>query len=603
MTEGGSSAAACAEPPAEPSRGEFETPGERILEMIVRQREPHEIFGALCAQMGETAQEKQAALFTLEGDCWTLAAQGPLSAESGAALARLTPEDLSRRLLGEGWLAGREEPGGHEGIEFEGGWARHLYSGIGEILGLLVCFAPSPFTPDRRRLARIDAVCRLTTLAIEQWNMRGELTWQGVHDSVTGLYTQAYFERTLASQLQRGDSPVALLHVNLDRFRLINDVLGRALGNRILRHLGRRFSSCTLPEDLVAHPGGDEFVVLLRGGTPERAAAMAEALLRTLRSPLSVDNHQVFISASIGIACSRRGSTPQTVQREAYVALYHAKKQGKARALLFAPDMAATPPERLEMEKCLRAALPRGEMLLYYQPQIDLRSGRVAGAEALLRWNPPGVGIISPASIIPILEETGLIVEFGRWVLREACGQGQRWMEATGSPIRIGVNISALQMRDEGFVEEVGSALRDSGYPAEHLELELTESLFVGDYLRARDTLGRLRGLGVALALDDFGTGRSALSYLQELPFQRLKIDQSFTRTIAGAGRCPPVVENIVKMARSLGMTSIAEGIDDPAQAEVLCDAGCHEGQGYLYSAPLPPDEFLNYRITADRSA
>ena len=570
-----------------------ETPGEKILEMIVRQCELFEIFEALCFQIGEVEEESQVAFFTLEGDSWFLAAKGPLDEESAAALKRLIPEHVSGLLLGENRASGN-------GAEFEDGWGRHLYSGIGELLGMLVCFGPAPFTPVARRASRIDGLCRLTTLAIEQWNLRQELTWQSDHDSVTGLHTQAFFDRRLASRMRPGHGPVALIHVNLDRFRLVNDVLGRALGNRILRYIGMRFGSVVDAADLLARPGGDEFAVLLDPGTPARAARLAERMLQSLALPLSVDTHQVFISASIGIAWEGPDSTPQSLQREAYVALYHAKKAGKARALPFDPSMAATPPERLEMEKCLRSALAREEMLLYYQPQIDLGTGRVAGAEALLRWNPAGVGIISPGTIIPILEETGLIVQFGRWVLREACLQGKRWMDSTGIPIRIGVNVSALQVRSPGFVEDVVSALNDSGYAAHFIELELTESLFIGDYQLARETLGRLRDLGVTLALDDFGTGRSSLSYLQELPFHRLKIDQSFVRAVSAGARCPPIIENIVNMARSLGMTSIAEGIDDPGQVEVLRSVACDEGQGFLYSPPLPPDEFLRYRVALE---
>jgi diguanylate cyclase (GGDEF)-like protein len=572
-----------------------------LLEMIVRQCEPQEIFKALCLQIGETGQERQFALFTLKADSWTLAAKGELDSRSTEALARLVPADLSGRLLRGSSDSGAPDSAtrdgaeleARKGVEFEDGWARHLYSGIGEMLGLLVCFGPAPAG---RWAARVDAVCRLTTLAIEQWNLREELTWQGDHDSVTGLYTQAYFERTLTSQMQQDPAPVALLHVNLDRFRLVNDVLGRAFGSHILCLVGKRFSSRVTPDDLIGRPGGDEFMVLLRPGTPERAVATAERLLASLSSSLSAGSHQVFINASIGIACSRLDSTPQSLQREAYVALYHAKRDGNSRALCFQPSMATTPPERLEMEKCLRSAILRNEMLLYYQPQIDLATGRLVGAEALLRWSPAGVGIISPATFVPILEETGLIVEFGRWVLREACAQGKRWMDATGIPIRIGANVSAPQLTDPAFVADVRSALEDSGYPAEYFELELTESLFVGDYRLTREILRKLRDLGVSLALDDFGTGQSSLSYLQELPFQRLKIDQSFVRAINGRERCPPMIENIVKMAKGLGMESIAEGIEHSDQAHVLRAAGCNEGQGYLYSWPLAPADFMSYR-------
>jgi diguanylate cyclase (GGDEF)-like protein len=564
----------------------FDTDSERILEMIVRQSDPHEVLGALCRLSYGAASNPQIAFITPLRDSWTVAAKGSLNEHPAAALASLEPETLSCLLLSTGTAE-------QDGAAFESGWGRHFYSGIGEMLGFVVCFAEGPFEPWGSFGADIDAACRLAALALEQKNLRDELTWQSDHDSVTGLYTQGYFGRTLAYSMQQ--DAVALLHINLDRFRLVNDVLGHAIGNRILRLVGSRFRDCLRDDELLARGGGDEFVVMLRGGVVANATEAAERLLRCLSEPLSVDEHQVFIRASIGISTTGTSHTPQSLQAEAYVALYHAKQAGKARCVVFDPSMASTPPERLEMEKCLRSALGRGEMLLYYQPQLDLRTGLVNGVEALLRWNPEGLGIISPGSFIPILEETGLIVEFGRWVLREACLQGKQWLDSNGVRVRLGVNVSALQLRDPHFVQDVRSALADSGYPASLLELELTESTFVGGYQSARSTLLELEALGVSLALDDFGTGQSSLSYLQELPFHRLKLDQSFVRAIGVNDRCPPVLKNILGLARSMGMKTIAEGIEREHQAEVLWSEGCDEGQGFIFSYPLPPDEFLKF--------
>jgi diguanylate cyclase (GGDEF)-like protein len=584
-----------------------ETKWERVLELIIRQCEPAEVLGALCLlpfseEAGRYTNDPQIAFFTPGRASWVVSATSRLNPLSAAALARVNPDSLSATLLSG-------ESSTRDGAAFADGWGRNLYSGVGEVLGFVLCFAVGPFEPFGDFSRVLGTVCRLAGLALEQRNLRDELTWQSDHDSVTGLYTQTCFVRMLASHMQAARTGVAMLHINLDRFRLVNDVLGHAVGNRILKFVGHRFRDCLEPEELLARAGGDEFVVLLRHGPEPYVTETANRLLQTLAEPISVDDHQVFISVSIGISLAANrdvdpGASPSSLQSNAYVALYHAKKRGKARWVMFEPSMAATPPERLETEKCLRSALARNEMLLYYQPQLDLATGQIKGVEALLRWNPAGLGIISPGSFIPILEETGLIVEFGRWVLREACFQGRRWLDANGIPLRIGVNVSAVQLRDPGFVTDVRNALHDSGYPAAYLELELTESTFIGGFETARLILRELQSLGVSFAIDDFGTGQSSLSYLQELPFQRLKIDQSFVRSIVAGERCHPVIENIVSMAKGLGMSTIAEGLDRDHHAGILRAVGCDEGQGYVFSHPLPPNDFLKFwscrLITAD---
>ena len=557
-----------------------------VVEMIVRQCSPAEILAALCHWL-EPAEDSQAAFYLLEGDSfgvplWTLAA----SSNPPGRLSRLDPAVLSSRLLDSG---DQESDCLLQQVE-EGLWVRHLYSGIGEMVGLFATTAAEPPAPQRSR--RIESVCHLGSLAVEHRNLLEELAWQADHDDVTGLLTRGCFERLLAGRLNTRCGSQALLVVNLDRFRVVNEVLGHSLGSRILRHVGSRFRDCLPVGCVLARVGGDEFAVLPDGiHTPEMAAGIADRLLRALAEPISVDEHQLFISASIGISCSTLESTRESLQREAYVALYHAKHSGKARWMCFHGSMAATPPERLEMEKRLRSALVRGEMLAYYQPQIALSSTHLQGAEVLLRWKPEGLGIISPASFIPLLEETGLIVEFGRWVLREACRQGQKW-GSRGVWLRLAVNVSAIQFMNPGFAEEVETTLAETGFPARLLELELTESLFVGDYARVSTVFRRLQRIGVTLALDDFGVGQSSLSHLQRLPFQRLKIDQSFVRAMADSGSCPPIIENIIRLASSLGMSTIAEGVDSPAQVDALKRMGCDEAQGYFYSMPMPAEEF-----------
>jgi len=352
-----------------------------------------------------------------------------------------------------------------------------------------------------------------------------------------------------------------------------------------------RFQSCLPPDSMLARVGGDEFAVLT---TAAQAVALADRLLQSLHEPFHADEHQLFIGASVGIACAQASATAESLQREAWVALYHAKAMGKGRWVEFHPSMAAVPPERLEMEKCLRSALAKNEMTLFYQAQIELSTGHVRGAEALLRWNPEGLGRISPSAFIPILEETGLIVEFGLWVLREACRQGIAWRRYAGRALRISVNVSALQFLHPGFARDVERILDETGFPPELLELELTESIFVQDFEGARAVLRRLRTIGVHSAIDDFGTGQSSLSYIHELPFQRLKIDRAFVSPLTDGEKTPSIVANIINMAASLGMKTIAEGIDSVVQLDLLRSMGCDQGQGFFFSLPLPADEFLS---------
>jgi diguanylate cyclase (GGDEF)-like protein len=535
----------------------------------------------LCHRTEAGPGEGQIACFLLREGRWELAALGDLTPESESVLAAIVPEEASVALFGvsDKWLIRT------------GYRARHLYSGIGELLGLFVCLNPSACEP-ASTVAVLDSLCRLAELAIEQRNLLDELTWQAEHDTVTGLCARTRFERVLGHRLpaSAGVASTALLCINLDRFRLVNGVLGHSVGNRVLRCVGIRFAACLPGGALLARVGGDEFAVL---AAAEEAIPLAESLINCLREPFSVDQHEIFVSASIGLSHARRSTSSESLQREAYIALYHAKRAGKGRWMQFDSSMESTPPERLEMEKCLRSALAKNEMSLAFQAQIDLSTGRVRGAEALLRWNPEGLGSISPAAFIPILEETGLIREFGLWVLREVCLQGVAWIRDHEATLRLAVNVSALQFLNPGFPQDVERILTETGFPPELLELELTESIFVDDFPRAHLVFLALRRLGVILAIDDFGTGQSSLSYLQKLPFQRLKIDRAFVAPITDGDKPHPLVANIVNMAKSLGMTTIAEGIDHIGQLDLLRSIGCDEGQGYFFSLPIPAGEFL----------
>jgi diguanylate cyclase (GGDEF)-like protein len=563
----------------------------RVAMMIAEQRSSSEILSELCRQLGGSEPESQVAFLLLQGGSWKVGARGCLNAESESILALVDADRISGELL---------SAGAEDGQPFEYGWSRCLCSGTGELLGLFLLLHQGPCQPSGTLGFRIASACRLAAMSLEQRNLLDELAYRADHDPLTGLFNRSYYERLLAWRLKTsraGNDQIALLYINLDRFRLVNDVMGHLVGNQLLKEVGRRFWECVGPGAIVARAGGDEFAVVLpQISRADDATDHAHRLLDSLAAPFSVNGHQLFVSASIGIGCSSEDSSPASLEREAYIALYQAKKEGKARAMHFHKSMASTPPERLEMEKRLRFALEGREMLLYYQPQVDLVTGAVTGAEVLLRWRAGELGIVSPSAFIPILEETGLIADFGRWVLREACRQGQEWAARTGSSLRLGVNVSALQFGRPDFVQDVERALAETGFPAEFLELELTESLFVGDFNASLQIFKRLQQTGVTFALDDFGTGQSALSYLHNLPFQRLKIDQSFIRPIQDRQELPPLVENIIRMAGALSMTTIAEGVETVHQAEVLRAANCREGQGYFWAKPLPPAEFAAYR-------
>lgn len=577
-----------------PPGWETEMSMQHITEMIVQQCNPTEILGTLCRHVGCSEHERQIAFFRTDGETWTLAAKGNLTQQAEEALARIDPAKLSDTVLELG-----SDPMDYPEYPLDFGWARHLFSGTGELLGILVGLSGGPTVPLGSYATRVASISRLAILALEQNNLVAELTFQANHDALTGLFNRHYYEQELGRALQqsvRAGGSTAILNVNLDRFRIVNDVLGPATGDQLLEAVGRRFRSRIQDGDTVARVGGDEFAILLpRVADTQAVDVVASRLLQSLLTPFQIDGHELFVSASIGISCSGPESTPESLRREASLALYQAKQAGESRSMFFHSAMATTPPERLEMERRLRFALARQEMLLHYQPQMHLASGIVQGAEALLRWRPPGLGTVSPVTFIPILEETGLIIEFGRWVLNEACRQGRQWMDQNGLRLRMGVNVSAAQIARPDFVEDIEHALSESGFPPDLLELELTESLFVGKIDLACRTFECLQKLGIQLALDDFGTGQSSLSYLHKLPFQRLKIDQSFIRGIRDGDGEPPLVLNIIRMAQGLGMSAIAEGVETPHQAELLRSLGCDEGQGYVFAKPLPALDFVEF--------
>jgi diguanylate cyclase (GGDEF)-like protein len=405
-------------------------------------------------------------------------------------------------------------------------------------------------------------------------------------------------ERSLVARRTSASGGPAVLLVDLDHFKRVNDSLGHAVGDELLVIVAQRLLAATRGSDTVARLGGDEFAILLAGVDHEAdAIRVADRIVARLAEPFHLGTRTLHIGASVGIALAAPGDAADDLLRNADLALYEAKGGGKGHHALYAPALHTSAVERLELEDELRRALERTEaggdgtpLLLHYQPVIDLRTGRMRGAEALVRWRHPVRGMIPPAAFIPLAEATDLIVPLGRWVLREACRAAAAWTgHATddGPGPSVSVNVSGRQLARADFLDEVTAALRDTRLAPERLVLEVTESVLLADLDVALGRLSTLRALGVRLALDDFGTGYSSLAYLQRLPVEVLKIDRAFTADVTDDGKRGAFARTILTLAETLGLRAVAEGVETVAQHQALLALGCELGQGYLYARPL----------------
>ncbi|HWL90122.1 MAG TPA: EAL domain-containing protein [Actinomycetota bacterium] len=426
-----------------------------------------------------------------------------------------------------------------------------------------------------------------------------QLSHQAFHDSITGLANRALFRDRVEHALERltrNADPVSVLFMDLDDFKTINDSLGHAAGDRLLGEVGERLRTCLRTPDTAARLGGDEFAILIEdGGESVGAAAVAGRILEALDGPFLLDGKEVFVRASIGIATSGVGRTTgpegaEELLRNADVAMYIAKEAGKNRFQIFEPEMHDTALRRLELKADLQRAVENEEFVLYYQPVIRLESGDIEGFEALVRWNHPTRGLVMPLDFIPLAEETGLVVQIGTWVLREACRQGDLLQRIVpeAAPLHMAVNLSARQLQRPEIVQEIARVLLEAGLPPECLVLEITESVMMQDMALSNERLTQLKQLGVLLAVDDFGTGYSSLNYIRRFPVDILKVDKSFVDGVSDGGEESALTAAIIELAGILNLRPVAEGIERADQLDKLLELHCELGQGYYFSKPLP---------------
>jgi diguanylate cyclase (GGDEF)-like protein/PAS domain S-box-containing protein len=426
----------------------------------------------------------------------------------------------------------------------------------------------------------------------ERKRLQDELLHQANHDRLTGLPNRNQFtDRVREALARRSTGLCAVLFVDLDHFKDVNDSLGHAAGDDLLEAAAARLEGALRTGDTVARLGGDEFGVLLRGiADPSEAAPVADRILDVLQAPFEVGGSEVYVTASIGIAVAQAGgpTVAGELLRDADLAMNMAKDEGRSRSRVFQAAMHAHLLERVELEADLRRAIDRDELVLHYQPVVDIEAGRVTGVEALVRWHHPRRGLVPPMQFIPLAEESDLIVRIGRWVLDTACDQGVHLRAPTGEPVHVGINLSARQLLDPRLVGDVRAALARSGLPASDLVLEITESVVAGNIEATRTVLDELRALGVRIAIDDFGSGYSSLRYLKTLPIDILKIDRAFVKGLGVTERDGALADAIVMLGHSLGLTTVAEGIETEMQLDHLHRAGCELGQGYLFAPPMP---------------
>jgi diguanylate cyclase (GGDEF)-like protein len=416
------------------------------------------------------------------------------------------------------------------------------------------------------------------------------------YDSLTGLHSRDLFFDCLTRAIAlaaRNKKTVGILFICIDRLKLINDTLGENYGNQLLKTLAKRLKACVRKSDIVARPGRDEFMILLPEiRYAEDAALIARKIFRALEEPFILKKRSMLVSVDIGISVyPNDGDNAKALLNTSYTAMLRARELGKNTYQFYSPDLTEKAFERMVLENDLQLALKREEFLLHYQPQIDLRTGMITGVEALVRWRTQQGNLVYPKNFLYLMEETGLIVQLGEWVLREACKQNKAWQEAGFRPLRVAVNISARHFHEKDITHAVSRVLEDTGLAPQFLELELTESIFLKNLERTVKALKVLRKMDVNISIDDFGTGYSSLSYLKYFPINKLKIVEPFISSVSFSPTDEVIARAIIALAHTLNMKVVAEGVEKKEQMQLIRSLKCDELQGNIFSLPLPPEE------------
>ncbi|HLY19039.1 MAG TPA: PAS domain S-box protein [Bryobacteraceae bacterium] len=496
-------------------------------------------------------------------------------------------------LLAESGSPAPPEPNGASSGEQPGLLRVPIRASNGQLLGNIEIAHPETWKPTEFERLSLDSKARLASIAVEHRQLTDRLAHQAQHDPLTGLPNRSLLDdrlRQAISLARRQERMVAVLYVDLDRFKYINDTLGHDVGDKLLIEAAKRLQSAVRESDTLARTGGDEFVAVLFGiERSEDAELVGERILEAMQQPFEVMGHELFASASVGLSLfPQDGEDAATLQKHADVAMYEAKNRGRNRFQKFERQLTVASHERLEIENQLHRALERHELELYYQPLIELSSGYMGGVEALLRWNHPKWGLVPPSRFVPVAEDSGLIIPISLWVLREACRQHQLWRRGGHPPLRIAVNISAIQVARTSLADTVAAVLAAYSIEPQYLELELTEGILMRDVADSTRQIAALRDLGVQISIDDFGTGYSSLAYLQRLPIDNLKIDRCFVEGIGHTAGNQRLVQAIVGLAHGLNMTATAEGVETEEQLALLRALGCDRAQGFLLGRPAP---------------